>query len=145
MRCSCGVLTLWLRTAAGGSRRRATDIKWGNDSPINSYWMEPLKHLQSCQATGNCRDSDLISNEHFIMVCIQTMSSIHLKSTWKYSLPKNVNFVIIYSPSRCFRPAWLSVFCKAQKNIFWRMLMGSNIFGPNMFFQRVFFRRKKVM
>lgn len=143
MRCSCGVLTLWLHTAAGGSRRRATDMKWGNDAPINSYWMEPLKHLQSCQATGNCRDSDLISNEHFIMVCIQTMLSIHLKSTWKYSLPKNVNSIIIYSPSRCFRPALLSVFCKAHKKDILKNVNGVQYFWIQNVLSKSFFQRKE--
>jgi len=33
----------------------------------------------------------------------------------------NENFVIIYSPSSCFKPEWVSVFSITQKKILWRM------------------------
>lgn len=139
MRCSCGILTPWLHTAAGGSRHRATDMKWGNDAPINSYWMDPLKRLQSCQATGNCRDSYLISNEHFIMVCIQTMLSIYFKSTWKYSLPKSVNSIIIYSPLTLFQTCMTLFSVKPQKYIYFEKCQ------YKIFFQRLFFLNNFIL
>ncbi len=31
--------------------------------------------------------------------------------------------VMIYSPSNCFKPVWVSLFCRTQNNVFWRMLV----------------------
>ncbi len=35
--------------------------------------------------------------------------------------PKNENSVIIYSPSSCSIPVWVSFFCWTQNKIFWKM------------------------
>ncbi len=43
--------------------------------------------------------------------------------TWRCSPSKNVNSAIIYSPSSCSKPVWISLFCWTQKKIFWRMLV----------------------
>ncbi len=39
------------------------------------------------------------------------------------SAPKNLNSVIIYSPSSCSKPEWVSFFCWTQKKIFWSILV----------------------
>ncbi len=49
-----------------------------------------------------------------------TLTPFKLES-WRDSLPKNENSLIIYSPSSCSRPVWVSFFCYTQKKILWRI------------------------
>ncbi len=41
----------------------------------------------------------------------------------KGSFTQNGNSVIIYSPSCCSKPLWLTFFCRTQRKIFWWMLV----------------------
>jgi len=34
----------------------------------------------------------------------------------------HVNYVIIYSPSSCCKPVWVSFFCWTQRKVFWRTI-----------------------
>ncbi len=46
----------------------------------------------------------------------------HRERRWVSSY-QLLNFVIIYSPSCCSKPVWVSFFCWTQNMIFWRMLV----------------------
>jgi len=41
--------------------------------------------------------------------------------------------VIIYSPSICFKPVWISFFCWTQKKISWRTSVTKQLMDPNVF------------
>jgi len=43
-----------------------------------------------------------------------------------------VHLKIIYSPSSCFKPAWVSFFCQTQKKIFWKMLETKQLMDHTM-------------
>ncbi len=48
---------------------------------------------------------------------------------YRYSSPKNENSVIIYSSSSCSKPVWMSLFCRTQRKIFWRMWETEQFWG----------------
>jgi len=45
------------------------------------------------------------------------------------SSPKNETCVIVYSPSSCSKPLWVSYFCWTKKKIFWRILVIKQLMG----------------
>jgi len=49
---------------------------------------------------------------------------------------KNENYVIIFSPSSCCKPVWVSFFCRTQRKIFWRTTGTKQLFGTIDFHNR---------
>jgi len=43
--------------------------------------------------------------------------------------PKMKITLIIYSPSSCYKPVWVSFFCWGQRKIFWRTIGTKQLFG----------------
>ncbi len=55
------------------------------------------------------------------------------------SSPKNLNSVIIYSPSSSSKPLLISLYCRSQRKIFWRK------FVTKLFWGTIDFHRKKYI
>ncbi len=65
-----------------------------------------------------------------------------IKNTWRDSLPKNENSVIIYSPSSSSKLLWISLFCRTQRKIFWRKFVTRLFWGTIDFHSR---KKKNTM
>ncbi len=54
----------------------------------------------------------------------------HKLKPWRDSSPKNLNSVIIYSTSSCFKAVWIFFFCWTWNKIFWRMWVTKQLLVP---------------
>ncbi len=54
----------------------------------------------------------------------------HKLKPWRDSSPKNLNSVIIYSTSSCFKAVWVFFFCWTWNKIFWRMWVTKQLLVP---------------
>jgi len=62
-------------------------------------------------------------------MCVYSSNEYNLFQTIKGYSPKNLHFVIIYSPSSCSKPVCISFSCWTQKWIFWT-IWAKQLMGP---------------